>query len=248
MWGENDERTYKLDTADHWIRTEYFESMGVVKSKMKLHSSELKIYVEKSKTYSEYTELIDKLLAEGKTTGSNNSEAMVHYGKLNRHRMTRLAKTTDLDELVEKDIRSKKIDQIWLVITEGWCGDAAQNIPVIEKLAAANPGIQTRYLLRDENPDLIDLYLTRGSRSIPKVLVIDRRHYRVVGTWGPRPMASQKIFDELQRAGAPKSEILETLQRWYNDDHGKSIQREFQALIDGWATKLKRQPRILASA
>ena len=59
---------------------------------------------------------------------------------------------------------------IWLIITEGWCGDAAQCIPTIEKIAAESKNIETHYVLRDENLDLIDEYLTNNARSIPKLI------------------------------------------------------------------------------
>ncbi|MEP7036915.1 MAG: thioredoxin family protein, partial [Acidobacteriota bacterium] len=89
----------------------------------------MKNYIEKSMTYAEYIKLIDDLLLEGKTTGSNQSEAMFNYGKLNRQRMHRLEKTVKLDESVIEEARENTRKMTWLIITEGWCGDAAQNIP-----------------------------------------------------------------------------------------------------------------------
>ena len=111
-------------------------------------------YVERSMTYGEYITLIDDLLLKGRTTGPNQSKAMINYTAINRQRIHRLEKTIDLDESVESASRGAQRRVIWLVITEGWCGDAAQNIPVIEKIAAQSVNIETRYILRDENPDL----------------------------------------------------------------------------------------------
>src|SRR5215207_6995499 len=100
----------------------------------------MKNYIEKSMTYAEYIKLIDDLLLDGKTTGENQSEAMFNYGKLNRQRMHRLEKTVVLNDSVTEKARRVERKMIWLIITEGWCGDAAQNIPTIEKIAAGSSG------------------------------------------------------------------------------------------------------------
>lgn len=194
-------------------------------------------FVEKAMSFAEYERLIDGLLAEGKTTGPVQSDEMHLYAKLNRQRMSRLEKTIEPDTEAEGLLGRLDTDQYWLVITEGWCGDAAQNIPVIEKLASANDGIETRYLLRDEHPELIDQFLTNGARSIPVLIAIDKRSFRVLGKWGSRPKAAQKLFTELRSLGLEKSEINEKLQRWYNKDRGRSLQFEIAELAQNWAAK-----------
>lgn len=193
----------------------------------------MKNYVEKAVTFAEYLKLIDDLLLEGKTTGPNQSENYVYFGKLNRQRMKRLEKTVVLNaKLVEK---VKKINRplIWLILTEGWCGDAAQNIPVIEKIAANNSLIQTRYLLRDENLDLMDKYLTNGGRAIPILICLDGETFQELGKWGSRPQAIQEYFLELKASGIEKDERNELIQRRYNADKEQSIQADFMELIDG---------------
>lgn len=194
----------------------------------------MKNYLERSMSYAEYKNLIDDLLAIGKTTGSNQSEAMYNYGKINRQRMYRLEKTIELEDSVKKVLNELDVNWIWLVVTEGWCGDAAQNIPIIEKLAAENKGIGTRYILRDENLDLMDQYLTNGARSIPKLIAIDADTLEVFGTWGARPKAAQDYFHSLKATGLEKLQIIENLQRWYNDDKSRTIQTEFEKLIGEW--------------
>jgi len=191
-------------------------------------------YIGRSLSFSEYIELLEGLSAEGKTTGPNQSESMVGYGRLNLARMRRLEKTIELDENVRPLISELVVDWTWLIITEGWCGDAAQNIPVIEKIAAANPGIETRYILRDENPELIDRFLTDGGRSIPKLIAIDRNSSDVLGTWGPRPKTAQKLFSEQRSLCIEKPVILENIQRWYLADRGRSLQLEIAELTKEW--------------
>jgi len=195
----------------------------------------MKEYIEKSLSFSEYTDHIDRLLAEGKISGPNQSEALIGYTRLNRTRMDRIAKTIELDDDVRTEIAAQDVDWIWLVITEGWCGDAAQNIPIIEKLAAANRGIEARYILRDENLELMDRFLTGSARSIPKLIAVDRRTGDVLGTWGARPQKAQELFVELKAAGIEKPELMERLQRWYLADRGRSLQAEFVDLVRDWS-------------
>ena len=195
----------------------------------------MKEYIEKSMTFAEYIKLIDDLLLDGKTTGPVQSEAMFNYGKLNRKRMHRLEKTVNLDEMLKRTVQNLNAKWIWLIITEGWCGDAAQNIPVIEKIAAENDGIETRYVLRDENLELMDAYLTDGARSIPKLICLDAETLEVVGTWGARPQAAQELFNAMKAQGLAKPLMMENLQRWYFADKNQSIQKEFEMLVQKWA-------------
>jgi hypothetical protein len=194
----------------------------------------VKQYIDKSFSYSGYLALIDGLLEEGKTTGPNQSEAMVNFTRLNRQRMQRLDKTVELSESVKSAARNVGRKMIWLVITEAWCGDAAQNIPPIEKIANLSDRIETRYVLRDENPELMDQFLTNGARSIPKLIALDAETLEILGNWGARPDAAQKLFSELKHQGAEKPAIMEQLQRWYNSDRTLSLQNEFKRLLAEW--------------
>ncbi len=195
----------------------------------------MKNYIEKSMTFAEYIKLIDELLAEGKTTGEIQSEAMFGYGKINRQRMKRLEKTVELNDSLKEKARQVQRKLIWLVITEGWCGDAAQNIPIIEKIAAENPKIETRYVLRDENLDLIDKHLTSGGRAIPKLMCLDAETLDEIGVWGSRPAAADDYMRELKTQKMEKPEMMEKMQRWYMADGNQSIQNEFEVLLDEWA-------------
>ena len=194
----------------------------------------MKEYIEKSMTYAEYIKLIDDLLLDGKTTGPNQSDAMFNYGKLNRQRMHRLEKTVVLNDSLREKVQNINRKMIWLVITEGWCGDAAQNIPVIEKIAGASDFIETRYVLRDENLELMDSFLTNNARSIPKLIALDAESLETLGTWGPRPKESMDLFIEMRDRGLEKPLIMENLQRWYIADKNQSIQTEFEKLLEDW--------------
>ena len=191
-------------------------------------------YLERSMTFTDYISLVDRLLAEGRTTGPIQNEAKVEFTKLNRYRINRLEKTIVLGDAIKAAARGLTRNITWLIITEGWCGDAAQNVPAIEKIAAASDNITTRYILRDENLELMDLYLTDGSRSIPKLIAIDDESGDVLGTWGSRPLAAQLAFQDMKARGIDKDSILEQMQRWYNSDRSVAVQKEFEDLIKQW--------------
>ncbi len=196
----------------------------------------MKAYLERSMTYSEYTSLIDRLIAEGKSTGPKQSESLYKYSLLNRQRMRRIEKTTELGVSLKAALRDNARPMIWLVLTEGWCGDAAQSVPVIERIASESENIEARYVLRDENPELMDAFLTNGARSIPKLIALDASDLSVIGTWGPRPAAGQAYFEELRGADVGKELLTEKMQRWYNQDKQRSIIEDFEGLLKTWGT------------
>jgi len=199
-----------------------------------------KQYLEKALSYKAYEQLIADLLAEGRTTGPDQSEAFIHYTELNQQRMHRLDKTTTLLPSVKSLIEGITVPQTWLVLTEAWCGDAAQSLPLMNAMAVLNPLITLRLLLRDENPELMDRYLTNGvARSIPKLIAIDTMTKEELFTWGPRPAVLQQLFYKMRSEGGEYHAIKEELQRWYNKDHTVSIQEELAALASGTSSAAK---------
>ena len=194
----------------------------------------MRSYLEGSMSFAEYMTLFERLAKEGRTTGPKQSETLANFTRLNWRRMKRLSKVIWIEETVATAIRSNQRPMIWLIITEAWCGDAAQNIPVIEKIAAESGIIETRYILRDENLELMDRFLTQGARSIPKLIALDSDRLEVLGEWGARPAEAQKLFSEMRTHGIEKPMIMEALQRWYNEDQGRALQYEFAELIPSW--------------
>ncbi|MCC3156059.1 thioredoxin family protein [Hymenobacter sp. 15J16-1T3B] len=184
-------------------------------------------------TYLTYRQLIDELLAQGRTTGPNQSEALTAYAKLNEQRMSRLDKTVQLLPELTDELARLQGQYVWLVLTEGWCGDAAQIVPVLDTIARASGGhLSTRYLLRDENLDLMDRYLTGGtSRSIPKLVVLRADTLTEVAQWGPRPAEAQALLLALKAQGATHEEYAERIHAWYAKDKTRSTQQELVALL-----------------
>lgn len=189
-------------------------------------------HIKNGMSYEAYRLLIDQLLSENKTTGDNHSESMLDYAKLNMQRMNKWDKIfKPSDELVEM-IKSISKPVYWVVLTEGWCGDAAQNLPVIAKLASMNSNIKLSLLLRDENLDVMDAYLTNGGRSIPKMIMLDE-NLNKLGQWGPRPQPVQDILMDLKAKGGEFSydEFGVAAHTWYAKDRTKTLQQELLELL-----------------
>ncbi len=188
--------------------------------------------LDNAHTYASYRQLIDQLMAENRTTGPNQDAQITAYARLNIQRMQRLDKTIQLLPELKGALAQNTQRYVWLIITEGWCGDAAQVVPVLEAAAQASNGtITTHYVLRDDNLDLIDRYLTNGGRSIPKLVVLRADTLTEAATWGPRPEAAVDLFKRLKQEGVSYEEFATQLHGWYSKDRTLSTQRELLALL-----------------
>ncbi len=198
-----------------------------------LANIDIKNAFESGYSYQEFKDLTDQLLAENRTTGPNQSETYIEYTRLNQRRMKRWDKTGKLSEAVQKAVSEIKVPQNWLVITEAWCGDGAQNIPFIQKLADLNPLIKTSYIMRDENPEIMDQYLTNGARSIPILVAFDESFEKEFFVWGPRPEFLQNRLREykIDPKGVSSKEFSEGTHLWYARDKNQAIDAELLELI-----------------
>lgn len=174
-------------------------------------------------TYSDYRVLVNQLVLENKSTGVEQTDALSNYSLLNHKRMKRLDKTTKLSEKVLEKLQTLDRKVIWVVLTESWCGDAAQTLPIINKIAEASNNITLKVVLRDENAQLMDNFLTRGSRSIPKLIMVNETIGEVIDCWGPRPsVATNMVKAYKEKHGTLTAEFKQDLQIWYNKDKGEN--------------------------
>jgi len=188
--------------------------------------------LNKAQSYAEYRVLVTRLLNEGMSTGPEQSEALTHYSSLNETRMNRLDKTITVPAEIAEKLNGLEQSYLFLVITEGWCGDAAQLLPVMNKMAEATDKITLKTVLRDENTELMDAYLTNGARSIPKLIVLNADTLEPVASWGPRPAEAAKLVVDLKaQYGAVTEEVKVALQKWYLHDKGISSMNEILALL-----------------
>jgi len=192
----------------------------------------IKDSLAKSISYTEYTTLVNNLVENKDTTGTDKSENLVEYTMLNAKRMKRWDKTLKVNASVKE--RIEKIDKkiTWLVLTESWCGDAAHVVPVMQKVAELNPNINVKVVLRDENEALMNNFLTNGGKSIPKLIMVDETSGEVINTFGPRPSgATQLVNDYKEKHGMLTPEFKEDLQRWYNKDKGQNAVDDLVSLL-----------------
>lgn len=189
-------------------------------------------------TYTEYKELVSELINNGKSTGNTQSDDLLHYSELNETRIKRLDKTIVLDETTATSLKTLNKNFIWLVISEGWCGDAAQLLPIINKMAEATQNIDLKIVLRDENEDLMNLFLTNGSKSIPKLIILDAVTNEVITSWGPRPEPARKLIADYKEVNGVVDELAKiALQKWYLQDKGLTTQNELLTLLKEYSEK-----------
>lgn len=186
----------------------------------------------KSYSYESFLDLVDTCVAEGKTTGNTQSEALIGFTALNQKRMARLNKTLQLTEKAVAALDGITEEQHWYVITEAWCGDSAQNLPVLAKMAAQNSKISLKIILRDEHTEIIQKYHTNGSHSIPKLVVFSGNEECF--TWGPRPAAAQAFVLDWKANPNNKTwhEFETELHMWYTKNKGVDVQNELVHLLE----------------
>lgn len=191
---------------------------------------DLKAILKKGMTHDVYRAEFDKAVAEGRDVGPPANGYGAEYTKLNLARTRRLEKTLKVGDEV-RAIMAKAPAQTWIVLTEMWCGDSAQNLPVIHALAELAPSIELRVLLRDENLELMDKYLTGGSRGIPKLIAFETATGNELFTWGPRPVSAQTLV-LTEKPMVSKEQLAESLHRWYNSNGGQDVAMEISALVE----------------
>jgi hypothetical protein len=190
-----------------------------------LTKSEFRAFLDKGVHYDRYRADLTEALEK------EQDPKMKEYILLNQHRMNRVEKTYLPSEEVLKSLGTLNHKTFWLVITEPWCGDSAQNLPVFQKLADLSGGnIELSFLYRDENPVLMDAFLTKGSRSIPKLVQLDS-HLNVNGIWGPRPTIAQKLVAEWKANPETAADYSTHLHLWYAKDKQKSLEAEILKLL-----------------
>ncbi len=147
------------------------------------------------------------------------------YFELNKKRMDRILNTYLVKEAQMKQFDGLNYSGKLLIITEGWCGDAAQSLPVIYRFF--EKFLEIKIVYRDQNEDLMNQYLTNDSKSIPIVLILNEDK-EVVAHWGPRPEFGNELFRHYKNNEEtyPKEKLMEDMQMAYNKDKGAAIIEE----------------------
>ncbi|MDV7186863.1 thioredoxin family protein [Lutibacter sp. TH_r2] len=196
-----------------------------------MNNTLIKNSLEKGISYNSYRKFIKDLLAEEKSTGNIQNEEMLNYSTLNDKRMDRLDKKIVLTEETIHSLNQLNKKYTLLILAEGWCGDAAQILPILNKIAEGSIQLDLKIVLRDENEELMNEYLTNGGKAIPKVLIINKEN-KVINTWGPRPSIATKMVNDYKKEhGALDAEFKKNLQIWYNKDKGINTQQDILTIL-----------------
>lgn len=195
---------------------------------MKLEKS----LVRNAFSYEEYRQLHKDLVDQGRTSGPNQTERLIHFTKLNAKRSDRLDKQHHLQEETSALLKGKKPRLYWLVLSEVWCGDSAQILPILAKMVEQAKFLAMGILLRDEYPEIMEQFPTDGTQSIPKLLAFNEDG-ELQYTWGPRPKEAQAMIEQWKAEGKvrPKDDVLADIQHWYMADKGLTLEAEFRAIL-----------------
>lgn len=187
--------------------------------------------LNKGLSYAEYMDRMEiKILTSNIAAMDKDTEYFFEYTKLNLQRSLRIDKSYTVPEELKRIIKSIKDDQFWLVLTEDWCGDSAQILPFLSHYAKLNQHIKMKILLRDQNPDIMDRYLTNGTRGIPKLISYSKDGTELFA-WGPRPREAQELVNKLKAEGMPKNDMYQQLHIWYSQNKGIAVEQEFSVLL-----------------
>jgi hypothetical protein len=191
--------------------------------------------LKKRYSFEEYVRYVSELVALKRTSGPDQNEIQVQYTKLNFQRTKRITKTLQLSASITDLIQKLESNMLWIVIVEAWCGDVPQNLPYMHAISELSDKITLKIILRDEHPQIMDQFLTNGSRSIPKLICLDPDTNEVAGTWGPRPAGAMEIIQTMQKdPGITKDTRNEAVQRWYLANKGMQLQSELHNKIEEW--------------
>jgi len=184
--------------------------------------------LDEAYTYSRYKEHISEVLEQ--PAANDQLIALHHYTGNNARLMAEFEASYTINGVLAATLAESR-PVTWLVITEGWCGDAAFINPLLHAAQQVAPDkINLRFALKDKYPELMDAHLTNGGRSIPKLIVLNE-DLEELATWGPRPMALQSLMPEWRAAGYPQKELILKVHHWYRKDDTLSTQQELLELV-----------------
>ena len=190
--------------------------------------------LDKALTYAAYHESIVDTLS--KPPADEAAQKLRPYFEGNFEVMKKYRASARVSEKLKAVMQDAR-PVTWLVLSEGWCGDAAFNVPLLAEIEKEFPGkVKLQILLRDSFPEVMEANLTDGGRSIPKMIVLDEE-LEVLDNWGPRPEQLQKRMKGWKDEGLGLKELIPKVHDWYNADETHSLQAELMTLVESYSGK-----------
>lgn len=181
--------------------------------------------------YGEYRRDWKRRIESGPPEEANSSERRMHYYlKYNWDRQAQVHDDYTPSNELRAAVEAVDAPQLWMVLTEPWCGDSAFLLPVIAEAAALSEQVTLRILRRDDNLDIMDQHLTDGSRSIPKLAAFSEDGDELF-TWGPRPEGAAQRFRDLQQKYDEKTELIGDFLEYYEEGGWRETDAELAERI-----------------
>ena len=186
----------------------------------------MKNYYQNSITFDAYIKETERRIEV-----QNPEDSYNEYYELGLQRMNRTLKTFKIDEEQLNVLKSKNFNGKILIISEPWCGDASATVPAVTQFfEAAN--VEVKIFLKDSDHSLIEQFLTNGTQSIPKILILDE-NFEVKNVWGPRPQFGNELLKKFKENPEtyPREEFYNDLQVYYAKNRGKDAITELLELL-----------------
>ena len=153
------------------------------------------------------------------------------FRKLNLQRSDKWNKIYEPSPDSQQKLAHIHSGMIWYVIADLNCGDCAQSLPVIAKVAQM-AHIELKIIFKDEHPEIMDLYLTNGSRSVPKLIALTGEGSELF-TWGPRPATALSIYMNFRdhKDSIAWEDFEKELHLWYARNKGVETESEIVSLL-----------------
>lgn len=184
-------------------------------------------YWEKAVSFEEYVQIGRQRL---NSPADQQEIDYKHYYELGLQRIDRTLKKYTADEEQLKELASKNFGGKILIISEVWCGDASSTVPALVNFFEGRN--EVRIFLRDSDKSLIDQFLTNGTESIPKVLILNP-DFSVKNIWGPRPKYGRDLLAKFKAdpESYPREQFYNDLQLYYAKNRGKDAVQEILELL-----------------
>lgn len=183
-----------------------------------------------ARSYAEYLVQWREHLKTPLTGLDKDARKRLYFIRYNYERHERVAEQYLISDELRAAADMIDAPQMWMLLTEDWCGDSAFAGPVIRAAAQASDHVELRILRRDENLDIMERHLTNGGRSIPKLVAFDMNGQELF-SWGPRPASLQQLRSDLLAAGLDAREVSRLVIAWYDEGNWVEIDTELASTI-----------------